>query len=223
VIGDTTGYGVDAVAKSVAGFKADGANVVYSATIDATQADVTPDLLRMKDAGAEVIVMWTTSNGLEARMLNARAAKGWDVPVAGHPTLGSGEVKKLLDKPENWNKVYVVSFRSVMRNDAGKLPATTQAFLDESKGKIDLSYTLLFFPLIGVDEIALFTAAVTETGSTDGVKLAEYFNHLKDFKGVFGNYTFSPTEHNGFALDSVQLGQANTAAEGVMKAAPGYS
>src|ERR1700733_15117410 len=53
VIGDTTGYGTTAVGASVAAFKKDGAEVVYQANIDATQPDMTPDMLRAKNAGTE--------------------------------------------------------------------------------------------------------------------------------------------------------------------------
>ena len=74
VIGDTTGYGVTAVGASVAAFKKDGAEVVYQANVDATQPDMTPDMLRAKNAGAEVIVVWSVSTGMEARMFNTRAA-----------------------------------------------------------------------------------------------------------------------------------------------------
>src|SRR5271169_2492327 len=54
VIGDTTGYGVTALGASVAAFKKDGAEVVYQANIDSTQPDMTPDMLRARNAGAEV-------------------------------------------------------------------------------------------------------------------------------------------------------------------------
>lgn len=223
VIGDTTGYGVASVAQTVAGFKADGTDVAYSATIDATQADVTPDLLRMKDAGAEVIVVWTTSNGLQARILNARASQNWNVPVAGHPTLGSGEVRRLLDRPENWDDVYVVGFKSCTRDATGALPARTQQFIDQAHGKIELSDTLLFLVLISVDQVNLFAKAVADTGSTSGPTIADYFNHLKGFQGVFGDYSFSPQDHNGYATDQVVLCLANSGREGVMKRAPGYT
>jgi len=46
VVADTTGYGVSAKNSSVEGFKKDGIEVVYQATIDATQPDMTPDMLR---------------------------------------------------------------------------------------------------------------------------------------------------------------------------------
>src|ERR1700742_4545474 len=90
VLGDTTGYGVVAVKASVEAFKKDGAEVVYQANIDATQPDMTPDMLRMKNAGTEAIIVWTGSTGMEARTFNTRAARGWDIAVVGHPSLASG-------------------------------------------------------------------------------------------------------------------------------------
>ena len=122
VIGDTTGYGVTAVGASVAAFKKDGADVVYQANIDATQPDMTPDMLRAKNAGAEVIVVWSVSTGMEARMFNTRAAMNWDVPFVGHPSLASGEIAGLVEKPANWEKVYAIGYKSCSYDAAGKLP-----------------------------------------------------------------------------------------------------
>ncbi len=61
VVGDNTGYGVSAVGATVAAFQKDGADVVYKANFDPTQADMTPDMLRAKSAGAEVIVLWSVN------------------------------------------------------------------------------------------------------------------------------------------------------------------
>ena len=94
VIGDTTGYGVTAVGASVAAFKKDGADVVYQANIDATQPDMTPDMLRAKNAGAEVIVVWSVSTGMEARMFNTRAAMNWDVAVRRPSVAGVGRNRR---------------------------------------------------------------------------------------------------------------------------------
>ena len=62
-------------------------------------------LLHARDAGAQAIACWSDSTGLDARMMNARGRIGWDVVMAGHPALGSGDVAHLLEKPEYWNKV----------------------------------------------------------------------------------------------------------------------
>ena len=128
VVGDTTGYGTSAVAASVAAFKKEGANVTYQTQIDATQPDVTPDMLRMKNAGAKVIVVWSVSTGMEARLMNVRATLGWDVPIIGHPALGSGDVRQLLEKESNWEKVYMIGYASCSYDANGKLPAAHGRF-----------------------------------------------------------------------------------------------
>ena len=60
VVGDTTGYGVTAANASAANFQKDGAEVVYKANIDATQPDMTPDMLRARNAGAQAIMIWSS-------------------------------------------------------------------------------------------------------------------------------------------------------------------
>jgi branched-chain amino acid transport system substrate-binding protein len=82
-------------------------------------------MLRMKDAKAQVIAIWSVSAGMEARMMNVRATLNWDVPFIGHPAMGSGEVGQLVSKPENWSKVYILGFRSCSIGSDGKLPPQT--------------------------------------------------------------------------------------------------
>ncbi len=135
VIGDTTGYGVAAVKASSDGLKKDGAEVVYQANIDATQPDMTPDLLRARNAGAQAIVVWSTSTGMDARLFNTRAAMSWDVPFVGHPSMSSGDIAKLVEKPENWKKVYAVGYRSCSYDETGKLPAAERGTGRQAEGQ----------------------------------------------------------------------------------------
>jgi branched-chain amino acid transport system substrate-binding protein len=223
VVGDTTGYGTSAVNASVAAFKKDGVEVVYSAQIDATNPDLTPDMMRMKNAGAEAIVVWTVSAGLDARLFNTRATMGWDVPFVGHPAMGSGEVQKLLDKPANWEKVYIVGFKNCSFNAAGKLPPHTQAFVDGVKGKIALADTSLWWVVSSVDAINLIADAVRKTGSSASEDIVRHWTTVKKYPGLYATYTFSPENHNGYPTDEVVMSLANSQRDGAYTIAPGYS
>ena len=224
VIGDTTGYGVTAVGASVAAFKKDGADVVYQANIDATQPDLTPDMLRAKNAGAEVIVVWSVTTGMEARMFNTRAAMNWDVAFVGHPSLSSGEIAGLVDKPANWEKVYAIGYKSCSYDAAGKLPAKTQELVDRlTKAKVAMNDTLLWWIAGGVDAIELFAKAIETSGSTDGPGIIAYLNSLSKYPGFFGTYTFTPTQHNGYPTEEVVMSEARSAKNGTFALAPGYS
>ncbi|MDB5807298.1 MAG: amino acid transporter substrate-binding protein [Betaproteobacteria bacterium] len=223
VIGDTTGYGVSAVGASVAAFQKDGAEVVYKANIDATQPDMTPDLLRAKNAGAEVIVVWSVTTGMEARMFNTRAKMGWDVAFVGHPSLSSGEIGKLIDKPANWDKVYAVGYKSASYDGVGKLPAKSQELIDRlTKAKVELGDTLFWWVAGGYDAIALIAKAVEVSGGTGSEGITKYWNSLNKYPGYFGNYTFNDKQHNGYPTEEVVMSAASSVKNGTFALAPGY-
>src|SRR6201996_5029073 len=224
VIGDTTGYGVTALGASVAAFKKDGADVVYQANIDSTQPDMTPDMLRAKNAGAEVIVVWSVSTGMEARMFNTRAAMSWDVAFVGHPSLASGELAGLVEKPENWKKVYAIGYKSCSYDASGKLPPRRQDLVDRLlKANVSLKDTLLWWVAGGIDVIELYAKAFENAGSTDSAGIIAYLNTLNRYPGYFGDYPFTPTQHNGYPTDEVVMSEASTAKNGTFALAPGYS
>ena len=223
VVGDTTGYGTSAVAASVVAFKKDGAEVVYQAQIDATQPDVMPDMLRMKNGGAQAIVVWSVSAAMEARLFDARATLHWDVPFVGHPAMGTGEIKGLVAKAENWDKVYIIGYKSCSFDASGKLPERTQTFVDSVKGKIELDDTSLWWVVSGVDVINLVAKAVAETGSSEAADIIGYWNTLKDYPGLFGDYTYTPQQHNGYPTNEVVMSKANSSRAGAFDLAPGYT
>ena len=192
VVGDTTGYGTASVNTYVPMLKASGADVVYSGDTDASNPDLKPELLRMQSAGAQVIMPWSVNAGFLSRILNTRGDMGWDVPIVGQTTLGSGQTKALLEKPEYWGKVYANNFRPCCYDADGKLPA----------------------PYMIAD-------AVKNAGS-EPKQIAGYWNTLKAWPGVYGDLTFTPEQHNGYPDDEVVMAQANSFHEGAFKLAPGY-
>ena len=222
VIGDTTGYGVTAAKASAAAFVKDGAEVVYLANIDSTQPDMTPDMLRAKTAGAEAIVVWSVSTGMDARLFNTRATMNWDVPFVGHPSMSSGEIAKLVDKPANWEKVYAIGYRSCSYGEDGKLPPRTQELVEKLKGKVDLSDTLLWWVANGIDAVNLIAKAV-EAGSSSPEDIIKYWNTVSKYPGYFGEYTYTPTNHNGYPGNDVVMSAASSAKNGTFKLAPGYT
>ena len=223
IFGDSTGYGTSAVKDSVAGFTKDNAKIVYNGVIDPNQSDVTPDLLRMRDAGAKVLVCWSVTTGLNSRIMNARAAINWDVPIVGHPALGTGEVGKLVDKPANWANVYMVGYKSCSFGPDGKLPARSQEFVDRVKGKIELTDTVLWWVTVAVDAIDLIGKSVAANGSTEPDAFIGYLNAVNKYPGLFGDYSFSPQQHNGFPTEEVVMSAANSQRDGAYALAPGYT
>jgi len=144
------------------------------------------------------------------------------VPIVGHPALGTGEVGKLIDKPANWQNVYIVGYKSCSFGADGKLPPRAQAFVDRVKGKIELSDSVLWWVTVAVDAVDLIAKAVDQTGSTKSEAFIDYFNSVKQYPGLFGDYSFSPQQHNGFPTEEVVMSAANSQHEGAYALAPGY-
>jgi len=94
IINDNTGYGVlsrETVTKFLA---AQNLKPVYTATVDPNKPDVTDELLKARDAGADVITEWSNATGFVARLVNARGEQNWNVPIVGHPTILQEQVAK---------------------------------------------------------------------------------------------------------------------------------
>jgi branched-chain amino acid transport system substrate-binding protein len=223
VISDTTGYGTASVEAYVPMLKAKGAEVVYSGHVDAANPDLKPELLRMRDGGAQAIMPWSVNAGFLARILNTRGAMAWDVPVVGQTTLGSGQTKALLEKPEYWNKVYSNNFKNVCFNKDGKLPPRASEFLERlAKAKIEMGDTLLWWIALGYDA-AYMMAETFQKGGTGAEQIVGYWNKLKAWPGVYGDITFTPEQHNGFPDDEVVFCEVNSLRDGAFNLAPGYS
>jgi len=222
VVSDTTGYGTASVNAYVPMLKAKGAEVVYQGNVDAANPDLTPEILRMRSAGAEAIMPWSVNPGFLSRIINTRGQMGWDVPIVGQTTLGSGQTSALLEKPEYWAKVYPNNFRPVCFSGDSKLTDRTSGFLDRLKSaKIDVGDTLLWWVALGYDSPYMLAQAMKSVG-TEPDKIVGYLNNLKNFPGVYGDISFSPDRHDGYPDEEVVMVEANSLKNGAFRLAPGY-
>jgi len=222
VISDTTGYGTASVNTYVPMLRAKGAEVVYSGHVDAANPDLRPELVRMRNAGAEAIMPWSVNAGFLSRILNARGAMGWDVPVVGQTTLGSGQTRALLEKPEYWNKVYSNNFKNCCYSN-GQLPPSSADFLERLKrARVDFSDTLLWWVAAGWDGMQLMADAL-RTAGTKPQDIVAHWHKVNRRPGVYGTISWSPQQHNGFLDEEVVMCEVNSLRDGAFNLAPGYS
>src|SRR6478736_2821410 len=222
VISDTTGYGTASVNAYVPMLKAKNAEIVYQGNIDAANPDLTPEILRMRSAGAEAIMPWSVNPGFLSRIINTRGQMQWDVPIVGQTTLGSGQTMALLEKPEYWAKVYPNNFRPVCYSAGGKLSDRTNAFVDRLKSaKIDMGDTLLWWIALGYDSPRMIAEAMKNVG-TEPEQIVGYLNKLKEFPGVYGDIAFTADKHDGYPDSQIVMVEANSLKDGAFNLAPGY-
>jgi branched-chain amino acid transport system substrate-binding protein len=223
VVSDTTGYGTASLNAYVPLVKKIGGEVVYQGSVEANNPDVKPELLRMQSAGAQAIMPWSVNAGFLSRLINTRAEMGWDVPIVGQTTLGSGQTKALLKKPEYWEKVYPNNFRNCCYDATGKLPPRTVEFVERIRSaKIDFSDTLLWWVALGYDGPRLMAEAFKAVG-TDPKAVGDYWNKVKGWPGIYGTITWTPKNHDGFQNEEIVMCQANSLRDGAFTLAPGYT
>jgi branched-chain amino acid transport system substrate-binding protein len=84
-------------------------------------------------------------------------------------------------------------------------------------GHIDFTF---WWVALGYDTVKIIEHAVKTAGSTDGAKFQQVLESTKDFPGVYADYTWTPTDHNGFPDKGIAMNRANTFKEGSYELAP---
>lgn len=222
IIGESTGFGTTSANLSESTLKAAGVAVAYKGLVDPNQTDLTTELQKARSAGAEVMIVWTGSAGLIARMMNARGDMNWDVPLVGHPAMGSGSVPPLLTKPAYWNNVFIVGFKSSSYDERGALPARTQQFLDAAGKSVRIDDTTLWWVAMGYDAVHLIRHAVDKAGSSKPDDVKRALESTKAHPGLFGTYSYSEDNHNGYPVSEIVMNRADSFKNGAFSLAPGY-
>lgn len=210
IINDNTGYGVlsrDLVTQYLA---ARGLKPVFTATVDPNKPDVTDELLKAKDAGADVLTEWSNATGFVARLINARGEQNWNVPIVGHPTILQEQVAKLLSKRAYWDNVYGLGYRHQIVDAQGKLPANVQAFMDKHKDTIG-PYMAAGLPafLQGNAAVTIYAEGVKKAGDVDPFKVKAALESIPVINTPYGPFIYTATDHNGFQDEGIVLVNAN--------------
>ena len=222
VIADTSGYGTASAKSAIALLEKAGVKPVYSVLIDANKTDVMDEMTKARNAGADIVMPWSAATGLLGRLLNARGEMGWDVNVVGHPALMAAQIRKLLNKPEYWEKTYAAGYVSTTYLPDGILPAPTQALVNKVRpliggGEIDITF---WWVALGYDTVKMVEHAIKKAGSTDPAAIQKVMEETKNFPGVYATYSYSLTQRDGFPDSNMIMNTANTFKDGSFKPAP---
>jgi len=222
LIGDTSGYGTATAKMAAELLEKAGVKPVYSVLVDPNKTDVSDEMNKAKEAGADVIMPWSAATGLLARLLNARGDMGWNVVVVGHPAMMASPLRKLLGKPAYWENAFAAGYSSTTYDAEGRLPERTKALVDRLRPKLggsEIDY-MFWWVAIGYDTVKIIEHAVKTAGSTDPAAIQKALESTRELKGVYATYAWSPEQHNGFPDHNIVINIASTFKDGSFKAAP---
>jgi len=178
---------------------AGGMEIVGTEKFENNDVDMVPQLTRLKDKGADVIIL-VGNAAPGAQVMKARERLSWKVPVVSHWGISGGRFPELAG---SWaGKVHFVQTYSFFGNqsDVGKrVLAALMAKYPDIKGPGDVT------PPVGVanayDAMQLTALALNKAGVTDGEKLREGFLGIDSYQGLIKSYTKPFTDDNHDALN----------------------
>ncbi len=223
IIGDTSAYAVASIKMINAKLAAVGVEPVSSVLVDPNKTDLTDEITKARQAGADVILTWTGAVGLHARVLNARGNTGWDVPVVAQVGILAYPVKTLVNKPSYLDNVFAPGYVGTTYDASGNLPATTAAFMKAmgprlgEPGKIEYA---MWQVALGYDTAKVIAHAISKAKSVDGAAMQKALEETKDLKGVFATYSWGPRERNGVPNNDIVMNLANSYRDGNFMKAP---
>ena len=158
--------------------------------------DMSPQLLRLKNAGADHIVL--VANAPEgAQVLRSKAKLGWDAAMISHWGISGGRFAELTgDLSEGVTFIQTYTF-------SGRQSERGQYVLKMLREKYGVKEPGDVIAPVGTanayDGLHLVALAIVQAGSTDGTKVREALENLKgEYKGLIKTYKrpFTPEQHD---------------------------
>lgn len=199
ILADSTNYGQLGREDLEKALKGKGITPVAVEKFNIKDVDMTPQLLKAKEAGAEVILTYGIGPEL-AQIANGMTKLGWKVPMVGSWTLS---MANFIDNA----------------GPGGEGASMPQTFIQEAttpkRSQFIDNYIKTFKPknnrmdspvsaAQGYDSIYLLAAAIKQAGSTDGQKIKEALENLKTpVEGVVTTYNkpFSKDDHEAITAN----------------------
>jgi branched-chain amino acid transport system substrate-binding protein len=167
--------------------------------------DMTAQLLRAKQAGADVVLTYGIGPEL-AQIANGMQKLGWKVPIIGSWTLamanfvdnagangnGARMPQTFIQNPDTpKRKAFIDAYVKAYNPPGGRMPSAVSAAQ-------------------GYDSVYLLAAAIQQAGSTEGPKIAAALEDLKTpVEGVVATYNkpYSKTDHEAINFDNTKFGE----------------
>jgi branched-chain amino acid transport system substrate-binding protein len=191
ILADSTNYGQLGRADLERTLAALGVKPVAVDKFNIGDTDMTAQVLRAKEAGADVILTYAIGPEL-AQIANSMAKLGWKVPMIGSWTLS---MANFIDTAGPNGDGAMMPQTFIQMPTTPKRKAFIEAY--QAAYKIDRMPSPVSAAQ-GYDSVYLLAAAIKQAGSTEGRKIREALENLNTkIEGVVTVYDkpFSPTDH----------------------------
>jgi branched-chain amino acid transport system substrate-binding protein len=205
ILADSTNYGQLGREDLEKALDKKGIKAVATEKYNLKDVDMTSQLLKAKQAGAEVVLTYGIGPEL-AQIANGMEKLSWKVPLIGSWTLSMGNFidnagkngdgtrmpQTFIQDPTNAKrKTFIDAYVKAYNPPGGRMPSPVSAAQ-------------------GYDSIYLLAAAMKQAGSTDGPKVLAALENLHEkVDGVVTSYNkpYSKTDHEAIDFDNTVFGE----------------
>jgi branched-chain amino acid transport system substrate-binding protein len=199
IIHDENQYGTVAGTATEAAAKDNGMTVVADESYPGDATDFTPQLLRIKTAKPDVVMLLGATNTPALLTVQARTL-GIKMPFVGSSAILSPAFLRVVGPAED--QLYAVSNLDFTNPDAVSKVAI-KAYVDAYHGP------LVGFGGFAYDSGYLITKALIKArGKYDGATLASALETMGPLHGTSGTFRYSATDHNGLSEKDVHIAVA---------------
>ena len=205
ILHDSTNYGELGKTDLMKALTAKGITPVAIEKFNIKDTDMTSQLLKAKEAGAEVILTYAIGPEL-AQIANGMAKLGWKKPLIGSWTLS---MANFIDTAGKNGEGARMPQTFIQEANTQKRKAFIDAYLKEFKPKnnrIDSPVSAAQ----GYDSVYLLASAIRQAGSTDGERIREALENLNEkLVGIVTVYDkpFSKTDHEAITDNIPVMGE----------------
>jgi branched-chain amino acid transport system substrate-binding protein len=203
ILADATNYGQLGREDLEKALKAKGITAVAIEKYNIKDVDMTPQLLKSKEAGAEVVITYGIGPEL-AQIANGMIKLGWKVPMMGSWTLSMGNFIDNAGKNADgaiMPQTFIQEGNTPKR--AGFITAYQKAYkVDRIPSPVSAAQ--------GYDSVYLLAAAMTQAKSTEGPKILAALENLQTpIEGVVTTYNkpFTKEDHEAITQNMAVIGK----------------
>lgn len=205
ILADSTNYGQLGRADLEKALAAKNVAPVAVEKFNVKDVDMTAQLLKAKEAGAQAILTYAIGPEL-AQIANGMEKLGWKVPMIGSWTLSMGN---FIDNAGKNGEGARMPQTFIQEPNTPKRKAFIEAYLkayNPANGRIPSPVSAAQ----GYDSMYILAAAIKQAGNTDGVKIRQALENLNEkIDGVVTTYNhpYTHDDHEAITMNMVVIGE----------------
>ncbi len=205
ILADSTNYGQLGREDLEKALAAKNMKPVAEEKFNIKDVDMTAQLLKAKEAGAQAILTYAIGPEL-AQIANGMEKLGWKVPMIGSWTLSMGN---FIDNAGKNGEGARMPQTFIQEPNTPKRKAFIDAYVkayNPANGRIPSPVSAAQ----GYDSMYILAAAIKQAGNTDGVKIREALENLQEkVDGVVTTYNhpYTHDDHEAITMNMVVMGE----------------